>query len=107
MGEETIINDCRDKDEAFFVIVTRDAKLNYWRTRYNEFKHLAENLTLEEMAGLADNSTSVSMLKSHLEETYADIVCEGYGGSWTTFDDWMRSAEENTKYYIGTILSMR
>lgn len=89
----------RKTEDGGFVI-TKEAKLNHFRERFQLFKQLAETLTLEEFS-----TSMLDTLKSHIAYTFGDVIYDMYDGEYD-FDDWLRLSDVNTTYYIGNVIQM-
>jgi hypothetical protein len=86
--------------------VTIKSKKEYFDKKHDQFKELLEKLqdiTLEEFAG-TKNHFDIYDLESAYEDKYSFYIDDNdeYCGL-TNLDNWVRNAEENKPYHIGSI----
>ena len=87
-----------NSDKKTFVITS---KTEYFSKKYDKFKEILERLstyTLEDFIS-PKNWLDFYNLKNACDESYGFYVDDC---GWTTLDSWVRNAEENKTYYIGS-----
>jgi len=92
------------------IIFNRGCKIKYFKERYNKFKKAAQDVTLEDFAGVSSMSFSkLYDVTGEIEDKYGfyiykDGEIDGAVGYLQTLDSFIRGVEEGSTYYIGTIL---
>lgn len=86
--------------------ITITSKKEYFEEQHEKFKELLEkfqDITLEEFVGI-DRHFDFTDLQCAYEDKYAFYIDDNdeYGGL-TNMDNWVRHAEENKEYYVGSI----
>lgn len=89
--------DVNFEDKSF--ILTQETQLNYFKSNYQLFMKMAKDLTLEQFA----DPGKAYELSRFITDTYSDAV---YINAFYDFDDFMRDAELDTRYYIGNVILM-
>lgn len=87
-----------NSDKRTFVITS---KTEYFSKKYDKFKEVLEKLstfTLEDFVS-PNNWLDFYNLENACEEKYGFYVDDC---GWTTLDSWVRNAEENKTYHIGS-----
>ena len=83
----------------FYFVVSDKARQNYFAKRYETIKKYVDKMTLEEF------SKSVVELQNMIDDDYDDAVYFN-GTFYHSFDYFVRNAELNKRYYIGSIVLM-
>lgn len=92
------------------ITFNKGCKLEYFKERYNKFKKAAEEVTLEDFAGVSSQSFSkLYDVTGAIEREFGFYIYEdgegGEEGYLQTLDHFIReNAEEGSTYYIGTII---
>lgn len=81
-------------DDFYKIRVSKEKRENYFSKSFISFKKEVEKLTLSEFA-----SQSMDALKSLTTDPYTDCVYTEEEAAYD-FDDWYRTAEEDTDYYV-------
>ena len=92
------------------ITFNKGSKIKYFKERFSKFKKAAEEVTLEDFAGISSLSFSkLYDVKEAIEDKYGfyiykDGEIDGEGGHLQTLDHFIRHVEEGSTYYIGTII---
>ena len=78
-------------------------KQRYFHDRFHAMKQMVEQMTLETFS-----CDGISKLQELLEESYDNAVYLGdyENNKFLSFDQFIREAETNISYYIGSVILM-
>lgn len=101
-GIETGVQDDADGASRPWFRLTERSRQEYFRPRYEDFKRVVSELTLEEF------STSTATITNLIETQYGDAVYvpDNAGTYFDSIDEFLRNASLDVKYYIGNVIFM-
>ena len=88
-------------DKIISFQITQRVKNNWFRKRYESLVNQVNKLLC--LRDFATDSIKLGNLRSTIEDRYGDLVYLEDEG-WATFDQFMRSADPETTYYIGNVI---
>ena len=93
------------------VYISLDVVRNYFRERFNRFKKLSSEITLDEFCEINPQNTKLWNTKTALHDSYGDVAY--FNGCYYTMDEFMRnvpclleSDDGELKVYIGNVVFM-
>lgn len=83
--------------------ISEQVKQRYFHDRFHAMKQMVEQMTLETFS-----CDGISKLQELLEESYDNAVYLGdyENNKFLSFDQFIREAETNISYYIGSVILM-
>ena len=88
------------------ITFNKGSKIKYFKERFSKFKKAAQDVTLEDFAGVSSLSfAKLYNVKDAIEDKYGFYIYkDGEGGHLQTLDSFIRGVEVGSTYYIGTII---
>ena len=80
-----------------YIIFTKDCKENYFRERFLKVKKMVGDMSLEEFS-----SSDLCTLRDTIQDDWGDMVYKE--DFMMPFDQFIRTADADVKYYIGNMI---
>ena len=84
------------EDDIHYIIFTKECKENYFRDRFAKVKKMVADMDLDEFS-----NSDLFALRDTIQDDWGDMAYEDY---MMPFDQFIRTAIHDTKYYIGNII---
>ena len=84
------------EDDIPYIIFTKECKENYFRDRFAKVKKMVADMDLDEFS-----NSDLSTLRDTIQDSWGDMA---YEDSMIPFDQFIRTAIPDAKYYIGNII---
>ncbi|KSV59152.1 hypothetical protein [Acetivibrio ethanolgignens] len=89
-----------DADGSLAILLTDECKERYFDSRFNRLKKKVSTLTLT-----AFSTQCMDDMASLFNERYGDVVVDA--GEILTLDNWIRYAEPDRWYYLGSVACLK
>lgn len=86
------------EDDIPYIIFTKECKKNYFRDRFTKVKKMVADMDLDEFS-----NSDLFTLRDTIQNNWGDMA---YEDSMIPFDQFIRTAIPDTKYYIGNIIHL-
>ena len=86
------------EDDIPYIIFTKECKENYFRDRFTKVKKMVADMDLDEFS-----NSDLFTLRDAIQDNWGDMA---YEDSMIPFDQFIRTAIPDTKYYIGNIIHL-
>lgn len=86
------------EDDIPYIIFTKECKENYFRDRFTKVKKMVADMDLDEFS-----NSDLFTLRDTIQDNWGDMA---YEDSMIPFDQFIRTAIPDTKYYIGNIIHL-
>ena len=87
------------EDDIPYIIFTKECKKNYFRDRFTKVKKMVADMDLDEFS-----NSDLFTLRDTIQDNWGDMA---YEDSMIPFDQFIRTAIPDAKYYIGNIIYLR
>ena len=84
------------EDDISYIIFTKECKENYFRDRFAKVKKIVADMDLDEFS-----NSDLFTLRDTIQDNWGDMA---YEDSMIPFDQFIRTAIPDAKYYIGNII---
>ena len=84
------------EDYIPYIIFTKECKENYFRDRFTKVKKMVADMDLDEFS-----NSNLFALRDTIQDNWGDMA---YEDSMIPFDQFIRTAIPDAKYYIGNII---
>ena len=86
------------EDDIPYIIFTKECKENYFRDRFAKVKKMVADMDLDEFS-----NSDLFTLRDTIQDNWGDMA---YEDSMIPFDQFIRTAIPDAKYYIGNIIRL-
>ena len=86
------------EDDIPYIIFTKECKENYFRDRFTKVKKMVADMDLDEFS-----NSDLFTLRDTIQDNWGDMA---YEDSMIPFDQFIRTAIPDAKYYIGNIIHL-
>ena len=86
------------EDDIPYIIFTKECKKNYFRDRFTKVKKMVADMDLDEFS-----NSDLFTLRDTIQDNWGDMA---YEDSMIPFDQFIRTAIPDAKYYIGNIIHL-
>ena len=86
------------EDDIPYIIFTKECKEKYFRDRFAKVKKMVADMDLDEFS-----NSDLFTLRDTIQNNWGDMA---YEDSMIPFDQFIRTAIPDTKYYIGNIIHL-
>lgn len=86
------------EDDIPYIIFTKECKKNYFRDRFTKVKKMVADMDLDEFS-----NSDLFTLRDTIQDNWGDMAYEDF---MIPFDQFIRTAIPDAKYYIGNIIHL-